>query len=55
MLSATSSAMQCRLEVPLLYGGSVNPSNAASFAAQPNVQRRVWWEAPASRPTSSSR
>ena len=23
--------------VPLLYGGSVNPANAASFAAQPNV------------------
>ncbi len=23
--------------VPLLYGGSVNPGNAASFAAQPNI------------------
>jgi triosephosphate isomerase len=23
--------------VPLLYGGSVNPSNAASFAAMPNI------------------
>ncbi len=24
-------------EVPLLYGGSVNPGNAASFAAQPSI------------------